>query len=119
MRKLAIFAGAYALGVFLAQYLLPRSVLLPGAAGLALLTAAAVIVPKGLPRRRFMLVCAGLSLALAWNALYIRTVQTPMLALAGQEQTVTMTLCDYPEETDWGAKATVTLPRFSRGKAVY
>ena len=119
MRKLAIFAGAYALGVFLAQYLLPRSVLLPGAAGLALLTAAAVIVPKGLPWRRFMLVCAGLSLALAWNALYIRTVQMPMLALAGQEQTVTMTLCDYPEETDWGAKATVTLPRFSRGKAVY
>ncbi|MBQ5928363.1 MAG: DNA internalization-related competence protein ComEC/Rec2, partial [Oscillibacter sp.] len=30
-----------------------------------------------------------------------------------------MTLCEYPQETDWGAKAAVELPGFSRGKAVY
>ena len=119
MRVLATFASAFALGIFLAQYLLPQSVWMPGC--LAGLTVAAALrfFLKGERRLRLGLLCAGLSLSLGYNALYVRTVQQPMLSLANTEQTITMTLCEYPEETDWGAKATVRLPGFSQGKAVY
>ena len=119
MRVLATFASAFALGVFLTQYLLPQSSLLPGAAALAALTVLLCLVLRGERRLRSALLCAGLALALGHTALYIQTVRQPMLSLAGTEQTVTMTLCGYAEETDWGAKATVQLPGFSRGKAVY
>lgn len=119
MRVLATFASAFALGVFLTQYLLPQSSLLPGAAALAALTVLLCLVLRGERRLRSALLCAGLALALGHTALYIQTVQQPMLSLAGTEQTVTMTLCGYAEETDWGAKGTVQLPGFSRGKAVY
>lgn len=119
MRVLATFASAFALGIFLAQYLLLQSILVPGCfAGLAVIAALCFFL-KGERRLRLVLLCAGLSMALGYNALYVRTIQQPMLYLAGTEQTVTMTLCEYPQETDWGAKVTVRVPGFSRGKAVY
>ena len=119
MRILATFASTFALGIFLAQYLLPASWLLPGCLAFAALTAAFCLWLKGERRLRLVLLSAGLALALGYNALYVRTVQQPMLALAGSSRTVSMTLCDYPVETDWGARVTVRIPGFSRGKAVY
>ena len=118
MRKLATFAAAFALGIFGAQYVLPSSMQLPLSGIFAALWMLAWLIPNE-KRLRLLLVCAGLALALGYHQLYTRLVQEPMAALAGSEQTVTMTLCDYPRETTWGAKATVQIEGFSRGKAVY
>ncbi len=117
MRKLAWFAGSFSLGVFLAQYLLPGGWLLPGALaclGLACLT---LFLPCEW-RKRGLLAMSALALALGWNWLCARQIQLPMEALAGREEQVTMTLCDYAVPTDYGAKVTVRLEGLP-GKAVY
>ena len=69
--------------------------------------------------KRVLLVGTGLALALGWNWLYVREVQSPMEALAGQQRQVTMTVCAYPSATDYGAKATVRIDGLPWGKAVY
>lgn len=99
MRKLACFAGSFSLGIFLTQYLLPSSWLLPGAAVCFAVACGALLLPERW-RRRMLLAGVGLALALGWNWLYVREVQSPMEALAGQERQVTMTLCAYPSATD-------------------
>ena len=117
MRKLATFAGAFAAGVFLAQYLLPYGRLLPCAFGCLGAGVCALFLGERW-RRRVLLAAVGLSLALGYDWLYVRQVQAPMEALADTEQTaVTMTLQDYPVSTGYGAKATVRLPGL--GRAVY
>lgn len=118
MRKLAIFAAAFSAGVFLAQYLLPVEWLLPAAGicwGLGWLC---FLLPWEI-RRRGVVVCAALALGLGWNWLYVRQVQRPMEALAGTERPVTLTLCDYAETTDYGARVTVKVDGFSYGKALF
>ena len=121
MRKLATFAAAFSAGIFLARYLLAETFLLPGALiCLVLGMLGWLLLPSaGYCRLRALLLCLGAAAALGYNALYIRMVQAPMLAWANTERTVVMTLCDTPRETGWGAKATVELADFSRGKAVY
>ena len=91
MRKLACFAGSFSLGIFLTQYLLPVSWLLQGAAVCFAVACGALLLPERW-RRRMLLAGVGLALALGWNWLYVREVQSPMEALAGQERQVTMTL---------------------------
>ena len=118
MRKLACFAGSFSLGIFLTQYLLPVSWLLQGAAVCFAVACGALLLPERW-RRRMLLAGVGLALALGWNWLYVREVQSPMEALAGQERQVTMTLCAYPSATDYGAKATVRIEGIPFGKAVY
>ena len=83
MRKLAIFAGAFSAGIFLAQYLLPIHWLLPGA-WIALAAALSGLLLPGLWRKRCVLIGVGLALALGYNWLYVRQVQRPMEDLAGQ-----------------------------------
>ena len=117
MRKLALFTGAFSLGIFLAQYLLPAAWLLPmGAAAFVL--ACGRLVLRNDWGRRLLLVGIGLSFAFGWNWLYIRQVQAPLEALADTDRQVTMTLCDYAVKTDYGAKVTVKLAGLP-GKAVY
>ena len=117
MRKLALFTGAFSLGIFLAQYLLPAAWLLPmGAAAFVL--ACGRLVLRNDWGRRVLLVGIGLSFAFGWNWLYIRQVQAPLEALAETEQPVTMTLCDHAVKTDYGAKVTVKLTGLP-GKVVY
>ena len=122
MRKLALLSGGFALGVFLAQYLLPPALLLPGA-GLCLgLTAlaASLLRADALRRRRALLLGCALAAALGYDALYTRLLLAPAELLADTERSaVTMTLCDYPQATDRGAKATVRLEGLTLGKAVY
>src|SRR5699024_4102268 len=117
MRKLAIFTGAFSLGIFLAQYLLPNRWLLP-CAGAAFLLAWGRLFLPALWGRRVLLAGTGLALALGWNWLYARQVQQPMEALADGKYGVTATLCDYPEPTDYGARATVRVAGLP-GKVVY
>ena len=117
MRILATFTGAFALGIFLAQYLLPVECLLPcGAAAFVL--AFGRLFLRNDTGRRVLLVGVGLALAFGYDWLYIRQVQRPMEELAGTQREMTMTLCDYAISTGYGAKVTVRLEDFP-GKAVY
>lgn len=117
MRKLATLAGAFAAGIFLAQYLLPTEWLLSLGAAAFVLALGRLFLPREIGRR-VLLIGVGLSLAFGYDWLYQRQVQAPMEALAGTEQPVEMTLCDYASSTSYGAKATVRL-RGLPGKAVY
>ena len=117
LRKLAIFTGAFSLGIFLAQYLLPVDWQLPAGVA-ALMLACSRLLLRNDRGRRLLLTGVGLALAFGWNWLVIRQVQMPMEALAETEQTVTMTLCDYADKTDYGAKAVVRVEGLP-GKAVY
>lgn len=118
MRKLAIFAGSFSLGIFLAQYLLPTDWLLPAAVLCLGLGCGALLLPWEW-RRRGVVIGAALALALGYDWLYTRQVQRPMEALVDQERPMTMALCDYAVPTSYGAKATVKLAGLPFGKAVY
>ena len=117
MRVLATFTGSFALGIFLAQYLVPAKWLLPCGAAAFVLAFGRLFLRNDWGRR-VLLVGVGLTLAFGYDWLYIRQVQQPMEALAGTDREVVMTLCDYAVPTDYGAKATVRLEGLP-GKAVY
>ena len=122
MRRLALLGGGFSLGIFLAQYLLPPAFWLPGAGLCLALTALAVFLLRrtDLPRRRALLLGCALAAGLGYNALYTQLVLSPAELLADTErEAVTMTLCEYPEATEYGAKVTVRLNGLTPGKAVY
>ena len=122
MRRLALLGGGCSLGIFLAQYLLPPVLCLPGAGLCLALTALAVFLLRGtdLPRRRALLLGCALAAGLGYNALYTQLVLSPAELLADTErEAVTMTLCEYPEVTEYGTKVTVRLDGLTPGKAVY
>ena len=122
MRRLALLGGGFSLGIFLARYLLPPALCLPGAGlCLALTALAAFLLRKtDLPRRRALLLGCALAAGLGYNALYTQLVLSPAELLADTERSaVTMTLCEYPEATEYGAKVTVRLEGLTPGKAVY
>ena len=83
MRKLALFAGAFALGIFLAQYLPGTAWQIPAAAGCFAAALLALALPSPGRRRGLIALCA-LSMAFGWNWLYIRQVQAPLEALNGK-----------------------------------
>lgn len=96
MRRLAVFAGAFSGGIFLAQFVLPGQWLLPLAAVCLALMGGGFFL-RGHARLRLFLICAGLGLALAYDWAYTAAVQAPAEALAGTERTgVTMTVLEYP-----------------------
>lgn len=118
MRKLAAFTVSFALGICLAQYLLPERLLLPVA---AVFFAAACLGPgccRDFGGKRVLLVGTGLALALGWNWLYSYAVRAPLAALSGSEGTASMTLLEYAVPTDYGAKVTVKLEGVPLGKVV-
>ena len=117
MRVLATLTGAFALGIFLAQYLLPVEWLLPCGAAAFVLAFARVFLRND-TGRRVLLLGVGLALAFGYDWLYIRQVQRPAEALGGTEREAVMMLCDYAAATDYGAKAAVRLDGMP-GKAVY
>lgn len=119
MRRLAVFAGAFSAGIFLSQYLLPTHLALPSAVAVFFLTLTVCALPHR-HRRRVLLMGAGLTLALGWNWLYVRQVQTPMVALAETlRPQAEMMLLDYAVPTDYGAKVTVRLTGAEQGNTVY
>ncbi len=122
MRRLALLGGGFSLGIFLAQYLLPPALWLPGAGLCLALTALAVFLLRrtDLPRRRALLLGCALAAGLGYNALYTQLVLSPAELLADTErEAVTVALCEYPEATEYGAKVTVRLEGLIPGKAVY
>ena len=78
----------------------------PAALALFLMTAGIIRCFTGNTRRRILLVGLGICLALGWNWLYIRQVQRPMedLAASSSGQRITLTLADYAQPTDYGAR---------------
>ena len=117
MRTLAAFAGAFSLGIFLSQYLLPHNWLLLWGAAAFVLSCGALLLP-GIWRRRVLLAGVALAIAFGYNWIYVRQVQRPMENLAGTKQAVSMTLYDYATATDYGAKVTVKVEGLP-GKVVY
>ena len=118
MRRLANFCFAFAGGVFAAQYLLPDWLLLYAAAGCAVLGALWAWSTHGDNRRRAAIIGGALALALCWDWVYVRLVQSPFEALAGSQQVLTMEVADYPSATDYGSRIEVRIPGMW-GKAVY
>ena len=118
MRRLAAFTASFALGIYLAQYLLPAEHLLPLAAGCFAAACLALLLP-GLWRKRALLIGTGLALALGWNWLYGYAVRDPLVGLSGRSGTASMTLMEYAVPTDYGAKVTVKLEGYPLGKVVY
>ena len=84
MRRLAAFTASFALGICLAQYLLPETCLLPLAAGCFAAACLALLLP-GLWRKRVLLIGTGRALALGWNWLYGWAVRDPLAGLSGAE----------------------------------
>lgn len=122
MRKLVYFALAFVAGTLLCQYLLPPTWrLVPGiAAALVLILALLLQKRPGHKTRWLPLAAAGLILGLGWFTGYEAVFTASAKALAGLEDTVTVELVDYAQETDYGAKVTVkVLDRGIPGKAVY
>ena len=108
MRRLAVFAGGSSLGVFLAQYLLRGGWALAGALAALGLGVLSLALPWQW-RRRGVVLFAAAAFGLGWSWLYARQVQRPAEALAGEERTVTATLCGYASESSFGARAAVRL----------
>ena len=109
MRKLATWTLSFAAGVFLTQYLLPPAALLYVAAGF--MAAGVFALRLHEPARfRMVLICTALAASLGYSWAYIAWVSRPAEVLADTGQTnIPMVLCDYPEATDYGAKAVVRL----------
>lgn len=116
MRRLAVFAGGFSLGVFLAQYGLRDGWTLAGAAAGFVLGIFALFLPWKW-RRRGVVFCAALALGLGYSWLYARQVQRPAERMAERTETVTAVVCNYASESDFGARVTVRLPGVP-GKAV-
>lgn len=120
MRRLAVFAGGFSLGVF-AYHCPLRSLPWDGCALAAALVCLGLgLVTLVLPwkwRRRGVVLCAALSLGLGWSWLYTRQIQRPAEALAGREEIRTAVLCDYASKSSFGARVTVRLEGIP-GKAV-
>lgn len=117
MRKLAAAAFSFTGGIFLAQYLLPLRALVP--AGLVCAALGLLLRRRSLRVRIFLLSFAA---ALCYDAAFIALVQAPAEALADTERPgAVMTLCAYPTEAKYGARATVRLhlDGLSDVKAVY
>ena len=93
MRRLAAFTASFALGIYLAQYLLPAEHLFPLAAGCFAAACLALLLP-GLWRKRALLIGTGLALALGWNWLYGYAVRDPLVGLSGRSGTASMALLE-------------------------
>lgn len=119
MRVLAILCGGFALGTFLAQYLLDASLWLTVAWGCLLLGVLALFLPTKW-RKRMVLCSTGLALALGWNWLYFQQVFQPMNNWVGREDSrVELELCGNPTPTNFGAKVPVKVKGLPCGKAIY
>ena len=108
MRILALFCGAFSAGIFAAQYLIPQGLLLYASAAAFGLACLRFTLPID-AGKRVLLVGTGLSLAFGYNWLYARQTAESLSALYGTEQDAVITLCDYADETAWGARATVEI----------
>lgn len=107
MRKLAWFALSFSAAVLLACYWIPLgalpwlALLCGGGGGLCLL------LGKGDKRTRGLLLTLGLAAGLLWFWGWTALFYAPGAARAGTEGTLTATVLEEPEETDFGIRVEV------------
>ncbi len=98
MRVLLLAACGYAAALLLAHYLLPDNLLLPAA-----IAALVLLLPAAFWRRR-RAVCFLLLLSAAagflWYWGYARAFLSPAERFVGQQRTVLVRVCDFPEACD-------------------
>lgn len=120
MRPLLVFGLAFGGGTAVCQYLLPAA-----ARPWTALVLLALLVPAGLlgdrrERRAARLLCAGLAAGVLWYAGYAELLLAPAEALAGTEDTVTVEVIDYAEESGFGSRCRVRLADGSlRGEGMF
>lgn len=124
MRVLLHFCAAFALGVCCAQYILPErwALIFAGVFALASLAIgiAAFVKKRGERAKRAFLWALGLALALSYHTLYDHVIKGPNDALIGTQESVTVELLGYAEETSYGAKVTARIvDRSLPGKVIY
>lgn len=108
MRKLFLVTTAFAVSVFFAQYLLPRTCLLPLALVFAILFTAVCFL-KGERRLPLLLLLAGLCSGLLWCRGYAALFFAPAEALDGKTAPVTALVLDYPEKAKYGSVVEVRI----------
>ena len=107
MRKLALFAAAFALSAALYVYWLsPTAALWIAAASLGL-----SVLAGAFSCRRVKILALGLAMGLTWCGLYQQVWLKDIFAMDGTMQTVTVTAADTPYETAYGSAVACKLGR--------
>lgn len=109
MRRLAMFAGAFALAVGLCVWALPMR-LAPWAAVCLLASGLAFLFFRAAPCRRVRICALGAAAGLLWCWGYERWHVAPLRALCGEQTELTATICQTPQETAYGCSAVARLP---------
>lgn len=105
MRRLLIFACAFATAALLFVYLLPEQV----AYGLAIVFALSGFCLALLRRktlRRLAIAALGLAVGLLWCAIYQMVFYQPAVDAAGESMQITAAVQDYPKQTAYGCSVT-------------
>lgn len=97
MRKLAWFGASFSGAVFAAVYLLPVWLLVPAGVCCALAGLSGLLL-RGKKRLLVLLAAFGLGTGLCWTGVYSTLVRAPALRLAGTEQTLSVTVTDWPQQ---------------------
>lgn len=119
MRVLATLSLSFAAGT-LAASLLTRSVSLTLCAVLAVVGAVSFFLRRRWRVARRLMLCAlSFAAALCYFTAYQSCVQAPILQKCDRELPFSGTVCDYPVESQYGAKVTIRLHGHRRAKAVY
>jgi competence protein ComEC len=113
VRKLATAAVSFAAAILLSCYILPRDLLPFIAAGLAALSFSALFFQNN-ARFRIFLIMLGLAAGFLWLFTYHIIFLSPAAELDGTTVSVQAQVCDYPAETDYGSKVTVSVHKLGR-----
>lgn len=120
MRVLATIGFSFSAGLFLAVLLPWEGWYLWGAAALCLAAVLWAVVSKGwTSRKRGLMLLLPLAFSLAYFSIYQALIQKPVEERCGAVSDFTAVVCDWPTETERGAKVTVRLNGFFGAKAVY
>lgn len=120
MRVLATIGFSFSAGLFLAALLPWDGWYLYAAAVIAVATAAWALLLRGKRGcRRGVMILLSLAAALVYFTGYDRLIRQPVEAQCGEEADFSAVVCDWPVETEWGAKVTVRLRGFFGARAVY
>lgn len=111
MRKLALFVSGFSAAILLLQYF-------PGSLTGVLLLLAAIMALAGIAARkkapyRLRIVALGLAIGTVWNFAYSLVFLDTAAALGGYSGSISATVQDYPQVTDYGCKAEIKI-RFDK-----
>lgn len=108
MRRLMLFSVAFAAAVAAYLWLLPVRAALFVALGCGLVLLALLPVRRD-SAKRVRILALGAAVGLLWSWGYERLRLVPLRALCGEDRTVTATVCQLPEPTDYGCRVEVRL----------